>query len=1041
MSGQKLAIAACVLIAAAFPACRREAARADGYDAARTRFQSPPAEFRSAPLWVWNDRMTEAEIDRQVADFKAHGIGGLFIHPRPGLITPYLSDEWLSLCRHAVETGKSLGVKIWIYDENSYPSGFGGGHVPARLPDSVRTGLRMTRVVGAPAPSAKPPFLILRSASSEFQDVTSLAAKGPLGDGIYDVFDLVPQKPSPWYGGFTYVDIMRRDVTETFIDVTMNAYKKVIGADFGGTVPGVFQDEAEIAPPGGEDMVNYTPAMFDAFRARWGYDLKVNLPSLYDDIGDWRKVRHDYYATLLDLFIDNWAKPYFQYCDANRLAFTGHYWEHEWPRPANGPDNLAMAAWAHMPGVDILMNEFRQDTHAQFGNARAVKEIRSAANQAGRSRTMSETYGASGWDTGFLDQKRIGDWEYALGVNFLNQHLSYVTIKGARKRDHPLAFTTVEPWWHAYPVLADYFGRLSAALSFGRQENRVLVVEPTTSAWMHYTPRGDTPALTAIGNDFEKFVDGLEAAQVEYDLVSERTLVDSGRPGAKTLTVGERTYDLVVLPPGMENFEGAAWTLLKNYLVRGGRVLSWVAPPVFVDGEATTDPQSFSVMYADRWFLPGPDGFAKIASLVPPAVEFSNLRDTGLLFHHRRTFAGGELLFLVNTDPAATASGRLAMKGGSVEAWDPFTGAVVPHPFSRSGGRVTVDFELPPAGSLLLCVRPRKARPAAAPVYDSAALPPAPLTIGRVDPNVLTLDYCDLVLNGRTERDLYFYEAQAKTFKANGLDGNPWDSAVQYKTNILDKDKFPASSGFEAVFRFDAAAGDYLKTVKAVVERPELFTVAINGVEVKPNPGEWWLDRAFAVYAVGDRLRPGTNALSVRAKPFTIHSELEPVYLLGDFAVAPAAKGFTLDAPRPLALGSWAKQGMPLFGHSVAYRTSFDAPAAPAAKERYVVSLGAWSGTVAEVRVNGKSAGFYVAPPFDRDVTALVAAGANTVEVIVTGSLKNTLGPFHNSPKPGYAWPYQFQEGAKGGRPPGSEYSVVDYGLTDPPRVERRTAR
>ena len=70
-------------------------------------FADPPAEYRSAPLWVWNDRMTREEIKRQLEDFKARGIGGAFIHPRPGLITPYLTDEWFSLCAYAVEDGKA----------------------------------------------------------------------------------------------------------------------------------------------------------------------------------------------------------------------------------------------------------------------------------------------------------------------------------------------------------------------------------------------------------------------------------------------------------------------------------------------------------------------------------------------------------------------------------------------------------------------------------------------------------------------------------------------------------------------------------------------------------------------------------------------------------------------------------------------------------------------------------------------------------------------------------------------------------------------
>ncbi|HOI45633.1 MAG TPA: hypothetical protein PLX50_08475, partial [Candidatus Aminicenantes bacterium] len=76
--------------------CRREPA-ADSADAVFELFQEPPAEYRSAPLWVWNDLVTKEKIDEQLADFKARGIGGVFVHPRPGLITPYLSEEWLSL--------------------------------------------------------------------------------------------------------------------------------------------------------------------------------------------------------------------------------------------------------------------------------------------------------------------------------------------------------------------------------------------------------------------------------------------------------------------------------------------------------------------------------------------------------------------------------------------------------------------------------------------------------------------------------------------------------------------------------------------------------------------------------------------------------------------------------------------------------------------------------------------------------------------------------------------------------------------------------
>lgn len=64
--------------------CQQKKAVDDSYVEVLNAFSDPPAEFRSAPLWVWNERVTKEQIETQLADFRAHGIGGVFIHPRPG---------------------------------------------------------------------------------------------------------------------------------------------------------------------------------------------------------------------------------------------------------------------------------------------------------------------------------------------------------------------------------------------------------------------------------------------------------------------------------------------------------------------------------------------------------------------------------------------------------------------------------------------------------------------------------------------------------------------------------------------------------------------------------------------------------------------------------------------------------------------------------------------------------------------------------------------------------------------------------------------
>jgi len=106
----------------------------------KQQFANPDKQYGSAPLWVWNTKVTKEIIDSMLTGFKQQSFGGVFVHPRPGLITPYLSEEWFALWKYAMQKAKQLGLDIWIYDENSYPSGFAGGHVPATMPASYNEG-------------------------------------------------------------------------------------------------------------------------------------------------------------------------------------------------------------------------------------------------------------------------------------------------------------------------------------------------------------------------------------------------------------------------------------------------------------------------------------------------------------------------------------------------------------------------------------------------------------------------------------------------------------------------------------------------------------------------------------------------------------------------------------------------------------------------------------------------------------------------------------------------------------------------------------
>ncbi|HQH74032.1 MAG TPA: hypothetical protein PK360_18300, partial [bacterium] len=263
------------------------------------------------------------------------------------------------------------------------------------------------------------------------------------------------------------------------------------------------------------------------------------------------------------------------------------------------------------------------------------------------------------------------------------------------------------------------------------------------------------------------------------------------------------------------------------------------------------------------------------------------------------------------------------------------------------------------------------------------------------------------------------------------FDKNPWDNSVQFKDELLQKDKFPADSGFELRYPFVLGDFDSPPALQLVVERGDRYTVKINDQVVRPEEGKWWLDHSFRVISLKPEwLKKGRNVISTAARPFSIHLEPEAVYLLGDFNLASAEKGFQIEPAKPLQLGSWAKQGRPLYPGKVAYTQTFKC--SKAESTAFFVDLTDWQGTVARVDVNGKPAGYIGWRPWRLEISDAIQEGDNAVTVTVFGSLKNLLGPHHHDKVRGSAWPGMFQHGAKDGQPAGNQYDVLDYGLNQP---------
>ena len=295
----------------------------------------------------------------------------------------------------------------------------------------------------------------------------------------------------------------------------------------------------------------------------------------------------------------------------------------------------------------------------------------------------------------------------------------------------------------------------------------------------------------------------------------------------------------------------------------------------------------------------------------------------------------------------------------------------------------------------------------------------------------LVLDYCDLKVAGQTFQDINTWQANWLIWRNHGYEQPVWDSAVQYGRRIVDHAAFPSDSGFEAVFHFRVGDSVALQGTRLALECPELYEVFVNDQSVDLSQGARWLDPHLMSFPVGNLLRTGESTVRVVGAPFGVLMELENIYLLGDFSIQPESKGFSIQAPVGLHLGSWAKQGRPFYSDNVLYETSV---VVPGHARELKVSLPAWAGSVVEVLLDGKRVQVIGWKPHVCEFAA--EPGRHIVGVRIISTPRNLFGPFHDPAKlRTIGWPGSWTKFPEH-QPPGAEYDVVDYGLFEAFTVE-----
>lgn len=1010
-----------------------------------SEFHNPSPEYRPAPLWVWNDAMSKEQIDFQLTELATHGFGGAFVHPRPGMVTEYLSDEWFELWGYALKKAKELGITLSIYDENSYPSGFAGGHVSAMCPDALAEVMRL-RILDVPAETDN---LIVAFAVVVEDDIitcTKNLEDVPVAQWTqYGEKFLVIHKETTaatgWMAGFSYVDILQPKVHKTFLEMTHEQYYKHFGADFGTAIPAIFTDEPSVTQCGPEGL--YFSWWFTyEFQKRNGYDLVSHLPCVFSNIAGEcfqypaTKVRFDYYHTIHELWIENNIAPTGKWCEEHGINWTGHYYEHLWPHVSmiTSPAMQSYYEYHQWPAIDMLLSHYLKDrpTHSI---THTIRELKSAVNQFGKEKAVCELYGAGGWDSTFEDYKRMADWVMVNGVNSITPHLTYSTIMGARKHDHPQSFDWRQPWWNELKEFNDYLARACAMLSKGRMEQRILLLNPSTTAYLTEAGKADGGMfddgdLDCIRNpDMTSFLtlsQRLSDLQWDFDLGDEYTLARHAKVESGYLSVGQQRYSCLIISECMKNMLSSTVELIKAAAENDVEIIATGAPGCYVNGQR--DDGVYLELQTYWTSLKSdlvPDYLEKIyerrISATDPFPEgFSHMR--------RKLDDGNEVWFFVNhaMKPFKT---NIVVEGKSASQLDFFAGDSKLYPYVQMGDKIVLPIDMERNQSLLLLVFNNKKSVVQAEKDVTLQNVDLQLTeITRERDNYYPICYVDY----GNRKDTYVEVICNQIYRERGFESNPWSRKVQFKRSVLDRNAdYDTSSGFSVFYHFTLADQFVPSKIFAIAEHPELCEVLVNGVAAKWQESPSELDHHFGCADIRTYLIPGENTIEILAKRFDVLLEVDSVYLQGDFSVNEIEGRWVLDKPTELQYGSWKEQGLPFYPYAVNYAYKVHLEHKP---EKAMLDIGQYEASVISVSVNGQSAGLLHCDGIRAmDISDYLSVGNNQIVFRVCGTFKNLMGP-HFAQARGTAWPAMWQESPEY-MPDATEYDLMDYGLMVKPTL------
>ena len=540
-------------------------------------------------------------IPEEVERIYASGARALCVESRPH--KDFCGESWWRDMDLILAESKKRGMKVWILDDDHFPTGHAVGQIGKNYPHLRKWQLIESHVdVMGPLDDAQlitdetnDDHILLAVYAYPRTGVGENCANAPidltagikghflhfsLPAGCWRVFFLYKSRRGTHQPD--YIDMLNPASVRVLIDTVYESHYAHYGELFGSTIAGFFSDEPSLgngwfgAHEVDRGMYNcrvgmpglampWNDKIVDMMRRALDRDVLPCLPALWFEIdGITEPVRHAYMDAVTKLYRDCFTRQLGDWCQAHGVQYIGHIIE---DMNAHARLNCSAGHYfrsldgQHMSGMDIVLHQIIPGMSdyihicTAFGNNAdpaffdyVLAKLASSFAHIGTQmdgRAMCEVFGAYGWAEGTPVMKWLMDYLLVRGVNHFVPHAFSPAFPDPDCPPH-FGVKGCDPQFEGFSKIMAYTNKAAHLLTGGVHRADAAILYHADAEWMNLDGNA---MLTQVPAKI------LYDAHIDFDILPADCFIDDSgsrvfpaRAENGKLCVGRESYSVLIIP-------------------------------------------------------------------------------------------------------------------------------------------------------------------------------------------------------------------------------------------------------------------------------------------------------------------------------------------------------------------------------------------------------------------------------------------------------------------------------------------------------------